>query len=101
MGSGAREERAKRDGLFAGEGTGVGYSKKFVPGRVKKAKMKPRKCYEQFGGGCQAALALSNNICSGTGNSQLMGTNFLCDLRAHDKAEWFPSCPPALPGPRG
>lgn len=69
--------------------------------RGKKAKVKQRKCSGLFGGGCQAALALSNNVCSGTGNSELMGTNFLADLRGHDKAERFPCRPPALAGPRG
>ena len=62
--------------------------------------MKQRKCSGlMFGGGCQAALDLTNNICSGTGNSQLMGTNFLADFRGHNKPEWFPSHPQPLLAP--
>lgn len=38
MGSGAREERATRAGLFAGEGTGMGKSKKCGAGKRKESK---------------------------------------------------------------
>ena len=37
------EKRTNRDGLFAGKGRGVGKRRKFVSGRMEKAKMKERK----------------------------------------------------------
>ena len=38
MGSGAREERANRDGLFVGDGTGMGKRAKSVSGKRKESK---------------------------------------------------------------
>ena len=68
--------------------------------RGRKVKVKQRKCSGQFRIGCQLALHLTNKIYRETGNSELMGTNFLAHFRGHNKPEWFPSHSPALAGPR-
>lgn len=99
---GVGPERKGQTGMGCLQGRGQGWARgrNVEQERGKKAKVKQRKCSGLFGGGCQAALALSNNVCSGTGNSQLMGTNFLADFRGHNKAEWFPSHPQPLLAPR-
>ena len=68
MGSGAREERENRDGLFAWERTGMGKRKKSRSGKRKESKGDTNKMLRQ--------MTLINNACSGTGNSELMQINF-------------------------
>ena len=101
MGSGEREERANREGLFSGERKGIGKRKKSGSGKNKECRHEGNEMLRAVWAGCQAALALSNSVCSGTGNSQLMGRKFLADFRSHDKSEWFPSHPQPLLAPWG
>ena len=98
MKAGARRKGTTGMGCLEGREEGCVKGRN-VNERVNKAKVKQRKCSGQFEICCLAALALNNNTCRRTGNSQLIGTNFLADFRGHDKPEWFLSHPQPLLAP--